>query len=491
MEISVDAAVETGRQLVDYLAEQEVDLVITDIRMPEMDGLAVAKYVAEHYPETDVIIQSGYSDFNYAREAITYGVKNYLTKPLKPEELLTAVSGILENRKMRRIEVQEQVDSLFLRQTLEYLSLTDIMKSPVLYSRFQKACGGYFDRLKYQIFLFQGRQRLTEDEAGALGERIKDMFGSENAYAFYFRQPDELIVFRFGTEEELRKERWKISLEQQLKTWEEAGNAAVFCGCSRVYRYGRQAEEAVRDCIYAINRRLLETDARIFRYQQEIAFAQLMTKEQEKALFESVYQCRFEQAASIAEWFFGQCRQKGADIYSLYSGIMQIFAIVNQAYCEREPNGDQEGDGRYLLFSFKSDLYQFRDLKSLKDYIIGILKRTCKASEEQENYNIVDEIKNYVVHNFQYDISLNELASHKYFMNPSYLSRLFKAGTGMNFSKYLIMYRMERAKELLENTAFRINEVAGYVGYNDPSYFIQTFKKHYQMTPEQFRNMDQ
>ena len=72
-------------------------------------------------------------------------------------------------------------------------------------------------------------------------------------------------------------------------------------------------------------------------------------------------------------------------------------------------------------------------------------------------------------------------------MNSSYLSRLFKARTGQTFSKYLISYRMKKAAELLLNESFRIGDVAQYVGYNDTSYFIQTFKKYYDMTPEQYR----
>lgn len=131
---------------------------------------------------------------------------------------------------------------------------------------------------------------------------------------------------------------------------------------------------------------------------------------------------------------------------------MQIFSVISRAYCNREASSESEEVNRYLLFSFKSDLYQFRTMEELERYMFKILENTCGSQEEKGS--IIEEIKNYVSLNFRYEISLNELAAHKYFMNSSYLSRLFKSETGMNFSKYLITYRMERAKELLKKIQF-------------------------------------
>ena len=76
---------------------------------------------------------------------------------------------------------------------------------------------------------------------------------------------------------------------------------------------------------------------------------------------------------------------------------------------------------------------------------------------------------------------------HKYFVNPSYLSRLFKAETGQAFSKYLVNLRMKKAAQVLENSDLKVSDVAMCVGYNDVSYFIQTFKKYYNVTPEQYK----
>ena len=105
----------------------------------------------------------------------------------------------------------------------------------------------------------------------------------------------------------------------------------------------------------------------------------------------------------------------------------------------------------------------------------------------KEKSKIVEEIVHYVENNYYKNISLRELAENKYFVNYSYCSRLFSQETGMNFSKYLIQYRLKKAKTLLENKDMKISFIAFEVGYNDVSHFIQSIKKSYGLTPEEYR----
>ena len=133
-------------------------------------------------------------------------------------------------------------------------------------------------------------------------------------------------------------------------------------------------------------------------------------------------------------------------------------------------------------------LWDFDDMNGLLDYICSM---ACCSGETDRTVNegdIIDEIQAFLEDNYYCEISLNELAATKYFMNPNYLSRLFKARTGMGFSKYLLGLRMKKAEELLENGDMNINEVALMVGYTSPSYFIQNFKKYFGRTPGTQRN---
>lgn len=108
-EIEVCEEAEDGSEVMRLLEEYGADLVVTDIRMPDMDGLEVARQVQERFPDTSVIIESGYADFDYAATAIHYGVKDYLTKPVKKEELEKAIQRVKEERKKLKQKIEEQI----------------------------------------------------------------------------------------------------------------------------------------------------------------------------------------------------------------------------------------------------------------------------------------------------------------------------------------------------------------------------------------------
>ena len=118
-----------------------------------------------------------------------------------------------------------------------------------------------------------------------------------------------------------------------------------------------------------------------------------------------------------------------------------------------------------------------------------ILKEVGEKNEEDENKLLIENILGYLENHYADDITLNELAEHKYFVSVGHLSRTFKNKTGHTFSKYLTELRLKKAKEFLINTDFDITDIATFTGYNDASYFTQIFRKSCGMTPSEYRSM--
>lgn len=138
--------------------------------------------------------------------------------------------------------------------------------------------------------------------------------------------------------------------------------------------------------------------------------------------------------------------------------------------------------------NFMGVYYNKDKFEELENYLKEMVIVICSGKENtKKKSKIVEEIVHYVENNYYKNISLRELAENKYFVNYSYCSRLFSQETGMNFSKYLIQYRLKKAKTLLENKDMKISFIAFEVGYNDVSHFIQSFKKSYGLTPEEYR----
>ena len=183
--------------------------------------------------------------------------------------------------------------------------------------------------------------------------------------------------------------------------------------------------------------------------------------------------------------------EKEESAQKLYLTVVEILKILRNYYTEmcRKKEGENLGEMK-IIFTRRADLYRFKHLEELEQYLFEITERLCRREEASQTRNtIVGEILEYIDQNYYQNISLKELAENKYFVNYSYLSRIFGQETGMTFSRYLISLRLKKAAEFLENEDMKINSIAFEVGYNDVSHFIQSFKKAYGMTPEEFRSV--
>ena len=120
--ISVNGDFEDGEEVIEYLRENEADIIITDIRMPNTDGLELAKYVQEHMPKCSVVIETGYEDFQYARNALRYQVKDYLTKPINEAELIKSIKDILVEKTKAACRVHPDSKTLYHSQSTKSMS---------------------------------------------------------------------------------------------------------------------------------------------------------------------------------------------------------------------------------------------------------------------------------------------------------------------------------------------------------------------------------
>lgn len=191
----------------------------------------------------------------------------------------------------------------------------------------------------------------------------------------------------------------------------------------------------------------------------------------------------------MVEWYKGLVKNVVKDGVGVIKTDFSEALPLDAVYYDRL-SSDQGGDDSVrLLFSQRYDLYNFKHMDELEAYLLSIVQGICcQAKRESDGDDIIRSIIDYIDRSYQYDITLQELAEKKYFMNASYLSRLFKAKCGKTFSKYLIEYRLEKSRELLEKTILKVSDIAAHVGYNDVSHYIQSFRKVYGVTPEQYRN---
>lgn len=466
---------ENGIQVLEYLEEHpdEVDVVLTDVKMPEMDGLHLAQYLFEQESQIEVIIVSGYNEFEYARKAISFGVSNYLVKPVQKEELREALEKISRGQK----KYEEKMQKMMIKRTLKFLSIEEISahegwRKMFLEPSFRKNQGKVF-----RLAVIQGRGEggwSETQEAERLLQKLGQQFQGE---WFYFNRFEENVLILFGEKEEIIG-----SLKSFVLHADILGLGELTVGVSLGYTQIEHCSKAYQEAVYAINQRLVEGWKKVFEFAADFKPENLLGKEKEQMLEEAIVDRRCWQAEKITKELMESCN----NAYTLYVTISGIFNLLYRLFCRIGGHADNGNPG-YMLFSYRTDLYRYHTLSEVEDYVLNIVRTMCEEQEGKKYHYIVTEILAYVAQNYQNNISIGELAEHKYFMNSSYLSRLFKNETGQTFSSYLMEFRMRKAKELLESDWLKISDVAMLSGYNDVSRFIQYFKKLYGVTPEEYR----
>lgn len=483
-EVEICGEAENGEEVLEILKEEKADIVLTDIRMPEMDGLELAGKINETYPEISVIIESGYSDFDYARTAIRYGVKEYLTKPIRKENLEEAVRRIGEEKK----KAQKNIEKQLAAKRGQFMDFSNLLERE---EAGKEILGGMFGEIKdgaWYLAAAQTREREPKKEQiQAVLEIFQDTKEGEEVSISYFYPKAEFILLTGKTQKAP-----EYFLSKKLDECRKKAGIEMSIGVSFLHEKPgfdkKETAAAYREAVYAINQRLLRPGQRIYSYEAEVNVQRLFSPEEERELEWYLTENKTQDAVSMVDRLFVQCENsQEVSIYSLFASLIQIINVINRVYGMRKDKESAEPDTSYHLFNFKTDLYAFRSVEELKKYIFQLLEDVC--GEESQKSSIIEDLLKYLEWNYQYDITVNELAAHKYFVNPSYLSRLFKAETGKTFSRYLIELRMQKAAKMLKESELRVSDVALCVGYNDVSYFIQTFKKHYAMTPEQYKNM--
>ncbi len=463
--ITVCGEGENGKDVIELLRTQPADLVITDIRMPEMDGLALAKYIKEQEYPADVIIETGYADFGYAKAAIHYGVKEYIIKPLKEQELCDSVRKVIEERS---------------RNGMEAFAFSDVVRNADICRQIFGREGGWGDG-SYCMILANGRDSVQDGRF--LGEWLIRHGGFRELRSFYFAGRNEGVWLAFSKE---RREVSGMFGRRALLELKAHLPAQVQVSFSLWHGEPEELETAYSECVYAINERILKQE-RLFFYRQEKQLEEILTVEQERRLYRAAESGEPEAAGAVVREVFSEAQTKERNIYSFFAALMRVFFVLNRVFYRggKELDRGTQTAG-YLLFDFKIDMYRFYDLEDVWEYVEMLLREVCEQNAETDA-SVAKNLVDYLERHYAEDISLGELAKGRYFMSISYLSRLFKEYTGQTFAKYLTKLRMDKAKRFLECGRMAVSDVAACTGYNDASHFAQIFRKAYGMSPREYQ----
>ena len=482
------------------------DILITDIKMPFVDGLALSRLVKKELPETEIIILSGYEEFDYAKEAIQIGVARYLLKPINGETLLQEIDSVAEiilgkqKEKEIREKYQKEMEENSLRDQMDlfqHLVTGDCSMEELL---------SVADKLDlkimapwYSIVLLkiQSMKHDYEEYSGsivAVDERIVKLAEPEHVLIFDRALEGRAFLFKADSEEELLAYQ-KEYLGDVKEVLSGYANLRYFGGIGTPVNRLREIPASFEDASHAFAHRYLVAESCILdssllmqegaAEHEDFRISAVNPEQIDRAKMQEFLRTGdLDEVVYFVDEFFGKL-DGGAmksRIFRQYITMDAYFSIVDFL----KGLGLQKDE----IEAPDQDSSILQDEKSAMDYIVRIMNKALvlrekKASSRYED--VVSEVIHYIEDNYaQEELSLNLLASHVNF-SPNHLSMIFSQQTGQTLIRYLTDYRMNRAKELLRCSSKKSSVISMEIGYKDPHYFSYLFKKTQGMTPTQYR----
>jgi len=471
------------------LAEREKpDIIITDIRMPGMDGLQLVEAVKETQPDVEFIMLSGFGDFEYARTAMRYGVKHYLTKPCNEraiEEALKSTVAELDRRLSREA---------FIRQTEERLAqVLPHARERMLQELVTNKTYGRSDweRIVRLAGLPEGggRGRLLVFEPEG-GPEFELLFALKN-------MAEELLgsLVLLGTADG-RQVILLVSGEAEPDLL-AAGVDTVLKTFARFYR--REATAALSEPGEAAEARRLYREAQeCLAYRFYLGEGGLITKQELAASGPEVEPPAIDEERLwllVKSGHWEEARRMLGDFFEALAKMRPAAAVAKSLLIPLYIGCMRQGDPAELDRRMKAiEAFDRLDtLQGMTDRIAQAVREVCEANYERHrtrHSEIVAKLEACVrEHLGNPQLSLHWAAREVLFMNPDYLGKLFRQATGEKFSQYVTRLRIEKAIEMIkEADDVKVYEIADRIGFGDnPQYFSQVFKRHTGFTPSEYK----
>lgn len=489
-----------GEMALSMMIDLAPDILITDIKMPFMDGLELARLAKEALPWLKVLIISGHDEFGYAQQAIAIGVDQYLLKPIRQKELIaavdTAVRGIEEEKKRRSISDvydERKVQAALFRQLMHHLLFGDAGTAQILDDA--KTLGV---NLRHSLHRVVVVQTFGADPASENFRTVRDIllgrFGRDIRAAGIFVVPDQLAaVVSADDPDELTEEVYNV-LRIVLHDLEVGGISAAAVASDCVDRLSSVSDAYTRASV------LLRTAGHLYAGQiLDLADPSQMPENEDNGagIFEAKYRKKIqyagtEDAKGILDEYLAEI---GESVLESSVGRYQILRETVNSCARIVSEANTNTPRREAAAGLASivelvDASQSRD--SFYEMALNILKRTVLARQSSvdvsKRSSVIRQAVEFIEENYANpDISLHMVAAHAGF-SPAHFSMVFSQKMGRTFTDYLTGVRIEKAKELLSGTDSKLSKIAMEVGYNEPNYFSFVFKKREGISPKEFRS---
>lgn len=481
------AEADSGESALRYIENNEVDILFSDIRMKGMDGLQLAEKVRELGRPIKVIFMSAYGEFEYAQRAIDLKAIRYILKPVQVSEFIKVVSQVIqlcEEERQAKAQ-QEKLEESYLKEVRyeKQKLLTDLIIGRTEAEEEELELPGLiagFDGARHVRMMMLDSRRRFFDRLDPDFERLIAQAIGRCFELVHLNEFQSLLLVEAYADESKEA---LTELGYSLIRWFREYGCDITVVVSGIAENARQLYKEYNAMETMLeNKFFFDESTVLLANRTSFAGGDITTAVNDalEELVHNIQRSRYDVAGLRFDQLFDMLQNSDhfSVIYVKYV-CTEIVKAIFDASVKKNTN------------QFKDNLekiYKTTKLSDLRKVVQSILEENETPAEPSGDTTskAIEDVVRTIEHDYAADLSLDLLAE-KVYLSPSYLSYLFKKQKGISINKYITLYRMEQAKQLLLTTNRKIVDIGKDVGYVNFPYFSSLFKNHYGKTPSQFR----
>ncbi len=498
---SVIGYANNGVKALEMIEELQPDVVMTDIRMPYMDGMELFYRIKKDFPDTKLLIFTGFDEFEYAKEAVHLKVEEYILKPVNSAEL-TKVFTQLKTRMDREIGEKRSVEILQKNylESLPFLQndfYSTLIEGQIREEELSRYLSDYQISFPGPFFcclvVHTSSREAPEDLnplllSASVQKHAKEQLGEKWGAKCFSYMGNTVLLAQLDNENKVS--RLTDDCDRFCKYARRIIGAVVTVGIGRVCENVLELSQSYLNAREAVSYRVIYGASRAINIKeiapQELAASDLANDAELFHLFKMIRVGSEEEVTAAAGRYLNLLSFPGKSLQQHYIVIMELASALYRFSMENEVDLENVSKDMRKLYNALPDLEPEALKKWLTDTSL-VFREKLISARSRSTKSFVQKAKEYVHNNYaDEDLSLDRVCEALGLSN-SYFSTVFKKETGNSFIGYLTDYRMNRASRLLIETKEKSYMIAKNVGYSDPNYFSYVFKRCFGVSPTKYR----
>lgn len=489
-----------GIMVLEILESNRIDIIITDIKMPKLDGLQLIEQIKKSHPDMRFIVLSGYDDFEYLKKSIKLGIENYLLKPVNREELISTLKNITSKFESSLFECEHTNNDIsvirnnILCRWIENSISPDELKRRALLIQIDIESISYcvcIVKLLQKTDLIRNQKNKTQPPIYLVSDILTRLL-QKHGTAFCTHE-NQIVVILASKTYQLEKHFIKELMIQCLNEVQNKLNTNLFVAVGSVENdYLSVCKSYINACktseyhLVLPSEQILEYE-NIEHRENTILVRQIIDLQELMAHFLNNNLINIEDY--IDKVFLNIKQTKGiTPSFAHDAAVELIFGILS---CVKQLIYTKNDD--FLLQGYSYiEIFKLQSIDQISEWIKSLARNYSELiTSSKNNMNpLVKRVLEYMKDNYYKPISLKTIAL-QYRTNASYLGQVFKTETGEFFTDYLNIIRIENAKKLLSKDALKSSDISTMTGFSDPRYFYRVFKKLTGLSPSEYKTITQ